>query len=116
MTNASIRVLAVFSGSPRPRVAAGRSHPGVGEQHGAELFELDAMSPDLHLAVQPTKMVELTVRPQTAAVPAAVDTITGHRIDHEALRGKARTLQVVQGYARATYPDLSFDTQCNQAS
>ncbi|CAB3745623.1 hypothetical protein LMG24238_07750 [Paraburkholderia sediminicola] len=77
-------------------------HSGAAAQLHLDLAQLDPVTAQLHLLVQPTQVLDAAVRAQAAQVPAAVQPFSVVvRRRHEALRGQPRPSQVA---ARQRYP------------
>ncbi|GAA3945148.1 hypothetical protein GCM10022629_65750 [Amorphoplanes auranticolor] len=89
---------------------------GVGAEGGFDLAELDTISADLHLVVDPAEEVETAVRPATGQVTAAVGTRARYavRVWHEPLGGQSRPRQIGAGDARAADVDLAGHADGNE--
>ncbi|GAA3945130.1 hypothetical protein GCM10022629_65730 [Amorphoplanes auranticolor] len=100
-------------GGGGPHEHPGVGDPGVGGEHRLDLAELDAVSPELHLAVAAAQELDVTVGQEPYAVTGPVEAPTAGavRVGQEPLGGEPGPVRVAAGHAGAAHVQLARRTR-----
>ena len=87
--------------------------PGKGQDPALDLAEFDTESPDLHLLIDPSEILDIPVREPSGQIACAVHLSSEKRIVYKLFCGKIRTIEITFGDTRSR--DTQFTRYADRA-